>query len=388
MNTLIPNTYQKPNWYSDEVDWLLTPEESKVLDFFCRRILGFEGNRPSRRDRISLSQITDGIHRADGSRLSYGTGLSRPRAVAAIKGLCDYGLVARIGKPTEDGQEYELVFDVERIDLPGLRARREQGRAAGRERTEKARAARAPSLGFVDVDENTDEVVCQSDSQNPPKTQLPSGVVGCADAHSDVSPEPPPARRPSRKGLGGGAPPLVQFAAPPPPTDDDDSHRAVCAAIVVAVVGDDVAARKRLWEGHRGVIVAISKRWRAADGAASSFEAEYGAGGRWYTLPCKYAVVDGKATRRPNLVQIAETLGQLDGYQHWDAARIVPRPRPVVLQADARPMSDEEAEAQRRREVEDRERRAAETRAAMPEHFRRRLEARQAERAAQAVACG
>ncbi len=175
MTTLIPNTYQKPNWYSDEVDYLLTPEESKVLDFFVRRILGFEDNRASRRDRVSVSQVTVGIQRADGTYLSYGTGLNRPQAVAALKGLCDYGLLARIGKPTEDGQEYELVNDLARIDMDGLRARRETKREAGRQRTEKARATKNDG-GKPDipaVSQSNQRLVSLTDSG---QTDLPQAV--------------------------------------------------------------------------------------------------------------------------------------------------------------------------------------------------------------------
>ena len=203
MNTLIPNTYQKPNWYSDEIDYLLTPKESKVLDFLIRRILGFEDNRASRRDRVSVSQITDGIRRADGSYLSYGTGLSKPCAIAALKGLCDFGLLAKIGASTENGQEYELVSEVARINLDGLRARREAARDAGRVRTEKARASRTEG-GKTDIPAVSQsyqryvsltaggmsvlpQAVSQSDTQNP--QSKPTKEI------ARTSPRPPPTSR-------------------------------------------------------------------------------------------------------------------------------------------------------------------------------------------------
>ena len=217
MNTLIPNTYQKPNWYSDEIDYLLTPKESKVLDFLIRRILGFEDNRASRRDRVSVSQITDGIRRADGSYLSYGTGLSKPCAIAALKGLCDFGLLAKIGASTENGQEYELVSEVARINLDGLRARREAARDAGRVRTEKARASRTEG-GKTDIPAVSQsdqryvsltaggmsvlpQAVCQSDTQNPQsKPTIKTHERDCADKSAPTADEPvEPVVKPSRK---------------------------------------------------------------------------------------------------------------------------------------------------------------------------------------------
>lgn len=218
MNTLIPNTYQKPNWYSDEIDYLLTPKESKVLDFLIRRILGFEDNRASRRDRVSVSQITDGVRRADGSYLSYGTGLSKPCAIAALKGLCDFGLLAKIGASTENGQEYELVSEVARINLDGLRARREAARDAGRVRTEKARASRTGSGGQTDIPAVSQsdqryvsltaggmsvlpQAVSQSDTQNPQsKPTIKTHERDCADKSAPTADEPvEPVVKPSRK---------------------------------------------------------------------------------------------------------------------------------------------------------------------------------------------
>ena len=201
----------------------------------------------------------------------------------------------------------------------------------------------------------------------------PSGV-GRASARAET---PAPSSRKGTPAVESSPPPHPkQCSASPPPPLADDSHQAVCRAIVAAVAGDETG-RKVLWEGHRGFIARLAKVWRAAGGTATSFEADYGPGGRWYTLPCRYAVVNGKATGRPTLPNIAETLGQLPNYQHWDAARIAP-PRPVAPHAEVRMMSDEETAS-----LAESERRAAQARiaanaAAMPEHFRRRIEARQA----------
>ena len=50
-STFVPNSFQTPNDYVDEIMPYLTGEEFKVLIYAVRRILGFQ----KRQDRTSLS---------------------------------------------------------------------------------------------------------------------------------------------------------------------------------------------------------------------------------------------------------------------------------------------------------------------------------------------
>jgi hypothetical protein len=95
--THVPNSYQKPNVFVDELMRLLSPTQNMVLDAACRKIMGWETRRITRRDRISLSQFETL------------TGLSRNTILAALAHLATANLLTPIGTPTgRTAQEYEL----------------------------------------------------------------------------------------------------------------------------------------------------------------------------------------------------------------------------------------------------------------------------------------
>lgn len=90
MSAIIPNTFQTPNLYVDKLMPLLTDTELRVILYMTRRIMGFHKER----DRISLSQITDGTTSSKtGEKLDYGTGLSKQAARVAIDSLADMGII-------------------------------------------------------------------------------------------------------------------------------------------------------------------------------------------------------------------------------------------------------------------------------------------------------
>ena len=95
-NTFIPNSYQKPNAFVDELMRLLPPACNLILDVACRQILGWEEHRASRRDRISLSQFED---------LS---GLSVNTIRTHLEILHAANILVPDGRPNLQGQEYEL----------------------------------------------------------------------------------------------------------------------------------------------------------------------------------------------------------------------------------------------------------------------------------------
>jgi len=97
-NTVVPNTYQKPNIFVDEIMRLLTPTTNMVLDAACRRIMGWEQHRVTRRDRISLSQFHEM------------TGLNRTAIMRAIAHLRAANILTAVGDDVggQVAREYEL----------------------------------------------------------------------------------------------------------------------------------------------------------------------------------------------------------------------------------------------------------------------------------------
>jgi hypothetical protein len=148
----VPNSYQTPNAYTDSCMAFLTSDEWKVLSFFCRRIFGFN----KRQDRVSVSQITDGIVSKEGERLEYGTGLSAPTVRKCLAGLESYGILVKVEEndPHKNkGPLYELQLDGDLIDLAGLMARDCEDAAANQAKMATARAARSsdPSNAITGV---------------------------------------------------------------------------------------------------------------------------------------------------------------------------------------------------------------------------------------------
>jgi DNA-binding Lrp family transcriptional regulator len=99
---LIPNSTQIPNIITDKIIPRIAEAESKCLLYICRRTFGFHKDR----DRISLSQFTDGIKSNSGEQLDYGTGLSRPTVVEGLRNLAGSGIIKVI--ETTLGNEFEL----------------------------------------------------------------------------------------------------------------------------------------------------------------------------------------------------------------------------------------------------------------------------------------
>lgn len=84
-----------PNAFIDY--WLarLPAAEVRVWLFGCRQTTGFQKEE----DAISVKQITDGVFKKDGTRVSHGTGLKRRAAFRALEQLEKQGLVRRVSRP-------------------------------------------------------------------------------------------------------------------------------------------------------------------------------------------------------------------------------------------------------------------------------------------------
>lgn len=99
---LIPNSTQIPNVILDKVIPRISEADARCLLYICRRTYGFQ----KQRDRISLTQFVDGIVGKSGEVLDYGTGLSRPAVVGALKNLSGAGLIKVIRE--RSGNSFEL----------------------------------------------------------------------------------------------------------------------------------------------------------------------------------------------------------------------------------------------------------------------------------------
>jgi len=94
----VPNSYQKPNVFADVLMRLMSPSINMLLDAACRRILGWEEHRATRRDRISLTQFQTM------------TGLTRHTVITGLAILAGANILLPIPGTarSKEGQEYEL----------------------------------------------------------------------------------------------------------------------------------------------------------------------------------------------------------------------------------------------------------------------------------------
>jgi hypothetical protein len=137
----LPNAFQTPNAYVDEVMPYLTGEEYKVLIYAVRRILGFQ----KRQDRISISQFTNGTVHTDGYILDEGTGLGIGTVKKCLANLVDFGLMVRLGENdprTNEGTLWSLQWNDDEVNWQALQERLEKWDKVNADRIAKARSVR------------------------------------------------------------------------------------------------------------------------------------------------------------------------------------------------------------------------------------------------------
>lgn len=188
--TFIPNSFQVPNDYCDELMYLLTPAEWKVLSYAARRIFGFG----KRKDYISLSQFMHGTlsrKRTEDSNeekhLDWGTGLSKPAVVASLESLIRYRLMFKLAEndPRKNyGDLYALQLDCDKVDYDGLIDRANDRAMADVRRTIAGRnGAKAKRLSIY--------LPGQSDLPGEPVSGIDRGrSVGLTGAGQSDRPEP------------------------------------------------------------------------------------------------------------------------------------------------------------------------------------------------------
>jgi hypothetical protein len=162
-NTTIEESFPTPNNIVDELMPLLSPESYMLLSFAVRDILGFESKRRTRRGLISISRF-----------MTY-TGLARKTVIKALKPLMDCKVLIPIGRPTDDGQEWQINYLPEHgIDFDCLRLKRDEARYKNRARTEKARTAvNSKRIGVSDT-----PAVCVTHQRSTTHT-----AIGVSDTH-------------------------------------------------------------------------------------------------------------------------------------------------------------------------------------------------------------
>ena len=132
-STIIPNSFQTPNLYIDQLMPLLTPQEWVVLSFATRHIFGWQDRIASRRANISLSMFKTW------GKSGRGCGLGRNATSKALTALHAHGILVPVGKPDEKGQLYELTESADQINWDALHERAQKKDDLNTARTQTAR---------------------------------------------------------------------------------------------------------------------------------------------------------------------------------------------------------------------------------------------------------
>lgn len=188
MSEFIPNSFQTPNAFVDELMALLTGEEYKVLSYAARRIFGFQ----KRQDRISLTQFERGLVAKDGRILSRGTGLSRPTIIKCLANLEAFGLFIRVNpnEKSNEGTEYELQLDPEKVNWKALEDRLSTWESKNKEKMERVRSGGDGKKIVPDSLLQVVNDIYQSTAFTPGgKSHLPQVVNGIYTQNTDLKPD-------------------------------------------------------------------------------------------------------------------------------------------------------------------------------------------------------
>ena len=136
--TIIPNTFQHPNYYVDVLDEYLTPEESKVLTHAIREILGWRDSLQTRQKHIARDIFLNG-RVVNGRKVYGGVNLCKEAIERALDALHQFHILVKSGSPRDPrGQLYELTEDVSQIDIAGLETRKHGKKTANKARLNKS----------------------------------------------------------------------------------------------------------------------------------------------------------------------------------------------------------------------------------------------------------
>ena len=127
-NKIIPNSFQTPNFFVDELMQLLLPSEFMCMSVIARKTFGWQ----KRSDRISKQQVVDV------------TGLNTETVDNCMSTLVEFGIVIRVreNNAANNGVEWALQLDDQKVRVDLLEQRKAEREAKQRERTQKARDTR------------------------------------------------------------------------------------------------------------------------------------------------------------------------------------------------------------------------------------------------------
>ncbi len=108
------NSTPIPDEFFDVLAVQLSEAELRVLLYIMRRTFGFK----KKADAISLSQLTGGIRKRDGTVLDHGTGLSKPAVLKAVAGLKAKNIITIEKRTGQDGRNEVNVYQLRFADEP------------------------------------------------------------------------------------------------------------------------------------------------------------------------------------------------------------------------------------------------------------------------------
>ncbi len=109
-----PTYTQVPDVVLDFLVPLLSEGEVRCLLYICRRTFGFS----KKADAISIDQMVHGITKEDGSRLDYGTGLSRSAVMRGLRGLREKRIVLAQQQASTTYGQAPTVYSLNLLEPP------------------------------------------------------------------------------------------------------------------------------------------------------------------------------------------------------------------------------------------------------------------------------
>jgi hypothetical protein len=203
MSKLVPNSFQHPNIFIDQLAYFLTPAEQAVLNKAVREILGWQDKIEDRRARIALSVFVEGkFDRATGERLCYGCGLSEGTVRKALQELDKFNILVKEGNATQDGQLFRLVNDPDEIDWAALEVRRAKRNHRNVARTEEATQASLEARGVTSIEGVTSDVRGNVNCTQEVTSDVAEGVTSDVDKETHGKPNRNPIIAAGEKSAG------------------------------------------------------------------------------------------------------------------------------------------------------------------------------------------
>jgi hypothetical protein len=162
-NHLIPNTFQTPNGYIDEILPYLTGNEFKVLLFAVRHIYGFRQYITDNKREISISMFCNGYASLGG------TGLSRGTVIKILKRLEDFGLLIRVDTAQGETQWWSIGTNP---DFDKIKSEHSTRKTSHKKQIEKARKQLVQLNNTSTVEQTATSTVEQTATSTVEQTEI------------------------------------------------------------------------------------------------------------------------------------------------------------------------------------------------------------------------